>query len=265
MDLNIFKTNPKRLNANSKIGIHSGFAGYLFGCTKEGISKFDRIINILKQLYQVNDPITKRDYRDYDLYITGHSLGGALTQLLAFSIASTLEATGLPTKTVNAISYASPRVGNYYYQKAFEELEMKGILRHIRVSNKHDVVAVAPSIGYYQTGINLHVVPEKKMKVGYLKDRKMLTQTTLFSASKHSLESYHERLFHHKNEKHLKMTVEELYSKYAKDMNSKSDKSIYCKYTSVSLSEKEKSRSMVYLVRIAHCILLYKVLSIMVS
>ena len=70
----------------------------------------DQIITILKQLYAVEE------YTEYDLYVTGHSLGGALAQLLAFILAGILEAKELPAKKVIAITYASPRVGNKKFQ-----------------------------------------------------------------------------------------------------------------------------------------------------
>jgi predicted lipase len=174
----------------------------------------DQIITILKQLYAVEE------YTEYDLYVTGHSLGGALAQLLAFILAGILEAKELPAKKVIAITYASPRVGNKKFQKAFKALEKEGKLRHIRVSNDGDVVPVAPSLGYYQTGVNLHVKPKGKMKVGYRKDRNFFTQVRLSSASMHSLDYYHERIFREENADIIRMNIEEIYENYA-DFNDK--------------------------------------------
>jgi len=171
----------------------------------------------MKQLYEFNDPATGRDYRDYELYITGHSLGGALTQLFAFSVASMLEESGIKAKVINAISYASPRVGNSDYQKAFKALEQENKLRHIRVSNQYDVVAVAPILGYYQTGVNLFVAPNQEMNVAYLADKSMFSQTSCSSVSRHSLDSYFEHIFQRDandkvlNQKYIDMDIEQLY------------------------------------------------------
>jgi len=174
--------------SKDKIRVHRGFAKYLFGETldDESESKYFQITDLLKQLYAMEQ------YKDYDLYITGHSLGGALTQLLAFTLAGRLEMDGLPTNIrVNAISYASPRVGNKAYQDAFTALENNGKLRHVRVSNEGDVVAVAPSIGFWQTGLNLHVNPDGMMDVNYLNNRTFFSQVNLGAAWKHGLDSYH--------------------------------------------------------------------------
>jgi hypothetical protein len=164
----------------------------------------------LKKLYE------KDEYKDFDVYVTGHSLGGALSQLLAFTLAGNLETAKLPTKKVVAITYASPRVGNKKYQKAFEKLEKDGILRHIRVSNNGDIVPAAPSFGYYQTGVNMHVKPKGKMKIGYEKDRNMILQIRLSSASMHGLQYYHERIFRKENADIIALDVEGIYSKYVK-------------------------------------------------
>ena len=126
---------------------------YLFGNTNndEGKSKFYQILATLKELYAYKDEEAGRDYSDYDLYVTGHSLGGALAQLLAFTLAGSKDSDFLP-KPVTAISYASPQVGKSGYLRAFEKLEKDGKLRHIRVSNEGDVVPVAPSklLGFKQ-------------------------------------------------------------------------------------------------------------------
>ncbi len=182
---------------------------YLFGDTHEDNSKLDQIIDILKELYAIEE------YKDFGLWVTGHSLGGALSQLLAFTLAGVLDAKSLPAKQVVAVTYASPRVGNKAYQAAFKVLEEEGKLRHIRVSNHGDVVAVAPSVGYYQTGVNLHVKPNGKMEIGYEKDRSMLAQIRLNSASMHSLSYYHERIFREENSEIIQMNVEEIYKVFA--------------------------------------------------
>lgn len=69
---------------------------------------------------------------------------------------------------VTAITYASPKVGNAGFRKAFELLEGQGLLQHIRVSNAGDgVPASVPMYGYTQTGVNLHVQKDAPMEVGY--------------------------------------------------------------------------------------------------
>ena len=58
---------------------------------------------------------------------TGHSLGGALTQLLAFVLAGSKEASFIP-KPINAITFASPVLGKSGdFLKLFQELERTDI------------------------------------------------------------------------------------------------------------------------------------------
>ena len=53
---------------------------------------------------------------DKEVYVTGHSLGGALATLASFDIASSLD------RPVNSITFGAPRVGQENFRLAFEEL-----------------------------------------------------------------------------------------------------------------------------------------------
>lgn len=69
------------------------------------------------------------------LYITGHSLGGALATLCAIDIAS-----NTPFTSPNLFTYGSPRVGDPDFAKAFRKL----VPSSYRIANLFDVVAYAP-------------------------------------------------------------------------------------------------------------------------
>ena len=181
----------------------------------KGMSKLDQILSVLKQVYAYKED--GRDYSDYELYITGHSLGGALSQVLAFTLAGSLGNTGLPVKRVHAISYASPRCGDYEYNKKFTSLEREGKLRHIRISNQGDIVPVGMGPGFTQTGVNVHVYPDKRAFVGYNANRTFWSQISTSSGAKHGLISYHPNLFKSENADIIRMSVDELYGKYAGD------------------------------------------------
>jgi len=218
-DANMSKVNPEEVKAfaGESVFMHEGFCEYLLGHTScdKGMSKYEQIVSILKQLYAYKK--NGRDYSGYDLYITGHSLGGALSQVLAFILAGNLETLGLPIKKVHAITYASPMCGEINYKKAFAALEKEGKLRHIRVSNKGDVVCVGPFFNYIQTGVNLHVNGYGALQAGYNTERSFFSQLNLGAGGKHSLKSYHPHLFKDENEEIIGMSVEELYTKYAGD------------------------------------------------
>jgi Putative lipase essential for disintegration of autophagic bodies inside the vacuole len=123
-------------------------------------TKFAEIVNNLKEILS--------EHRDYKVYCTGHSLGGALAQLLAFQLAGEGSLEGFKTASpITAITFASPKVGNGGFRKAYQRLEKEGLIRHIQISNAGDIVPVLPSgFGYTQTGININLSQED-MEISY--------------------------------------------------------------------------------------------------
>ncbi|KAL7533368.1 hypothetical protein ACHAXR_005183 [Thalassiosira sp. AJA248-18] len=183
----------------------------------------EQIIKVLKDVYEYKDE-AGRDYSDYELYITGHSLGGALTQLSAFVLAG-LDLDFLPkTNPINAISFASPIVGNSDFLEEYEKLEKDNKLRHIRVSNHNDVVPFQVP-GYRQTGVNFHVKEGEEMEVKYLNPKTLITQLRLpATLTSHSLQgetNYYPRLYakdesgSYLNGEVLDKSIEEIYDDYA--------------------------------------------------
>ena len=65
------------------------------------------------------DSESGRDYSDYELYVTGHSLGGGLAQLTGFALAGSEKCTNIPSP-ITTISFASPTAGDEEYNKAFQ-------------------------------------------------------------------------------------------------------------------------------------------------
>ena len=114
------------------VGVHQGFYEYLF---KSG--KYAEITKHVAKLMSEN-PARK----NYKLYVTGHSLGGALATLFGFYAAAS---TSLPLP-VTVVSVASPRVGNISFARTFAELESQGKLRHLRIANNKDPVTLGPTV-----------------------------------------------------------------------------------------------------------------------
>jgi len=209
VDASGLKKTPSEVKefAGGSVNVHMGFSNYLFGGVSDG--RYDKIINLLKQVYDQDE------FKDYELFITGHSLGGGLSQLLGFTLAGSPSADFIP-KPVKCITYASPTVGNKHFYNHFQKLEKENKLRHIRVSNEGDVVPTIPSIGYYQTGINLHVDDNKRVQINHKHAKKsFFSQVGISSGSKHSLTSYEGRLFTEDNEDIVGMDTDELYEKYS--------------------------------------------------
>lgn len=148
------------------INIHKGFSNYLFGYNaKKGSSAFDRIVGFLKKYFKESIPENEHD--EYEIYVTGHSLGGALCNLFSFTLAATQDDEYF--KQVKAVSFAAPVVGRMEYYREHERLEKDNKLKHIRVSNQNDIVSsipfpIMPIPGYQQNGVNLHLFESEENK-----------------------------------------------------------------------------------------------------
>lgn len=75
------------------------------------------------------------------LFITGHSLGGALATLAAFDFAATAAANGT---TIIHYSFGSPRVGNPAFATAFNA----NVPNALRVNNTEDIITALPPAGW---------------------------------------------------------------------------------------------------------------------
>ena len=150
------------------VKLHQGFTNYLFADLsneKERMlhspyhSKFDKIVSVLKTIYK--HPV----YSNYQLVISGHSLGGALAQLMTFVVGSSETCRDLFPSPILGISYASPSVGNKAFSDAMNKLQKDGIAYHIRITNEADLVPVG-FFWYEQSGINFHAKYGQELKLG---------------------------------------------------------------------------------------------------
>lgn len=83
------------------------------------------------------------------IWITGHSLGGALATLM---FARLVTAHAKLASQVRLVTFASPRVGDGEFLKAFEKVPLKDLVHHITL--ERDPVPLVPpfSMGYRQLG-----------------------------------------------------------------------------------------------------------------
>ncbi|KAL3924545.1 MAG: hypothetical protein SGARI_006013 [Bacillariaceae sp.] len=96
-----------------------------------------RITRILEEVDTIR---SKRS--DYRIYVTGHSLGGALAQLTALEIAAHW---GTKENPVTYIGIGNPRTATYSFRDVVETLEKEGKMRCLGVHNHLDIVPMIPT------------------------------------------------------------------------------------------------------------------------
>jgi len=84
----------------------------------------------------------------FELYITGHSMGGALATLFG-AVAAMSNSPHVP-KPVTCISFSSPKVGNVHFKTVYEKLEQDDLIRKVRVLNGLDPIPKTPSPGIFR-------------------------------------------------------------------------------------------------------------------
>jgi len=238
VDGNFWRSTHEKIEeiTNNGAKVHSGFKGYLLKETKlGGGSQFQNISAVLKELYAYKE--FGRDYSDHKLMISGHSLGGSLAQFASFLIAGSPDLKFIPSP-IRAITYASPVVGDQNFFNAYRELEKKGRLRHIRLSNTQDIITGDPTPyrAYVQTGVNIHLKENAPAEVAYSNTRHCVTLLCTDPLARHGIYSeggYFERLYakdaegNFLNAHILTKTTEEMYKDYA-DLDRADDKSKGC-------------------------------------
>jgi len=115
----------------------------IFNTSKSHKNQSSRLERILKE---VND--LRKQYADHRLYVTGHSLGGALGLLTALEMAERFGKPGLP---VTFVGIANPRAGTEGFRDACEVLEREGKMRIVGVHGHLDIVTMLPGSAFNRT------------------------------------------------------------------------------------------------------------------
>ena len=97
-------------------------------------NKIDVIFDQVQDLLDANP--------GYKVYITGHSLGGALALLASVQASVRFARPGIP---VTCVTIANPRVGDNRFRGAIQALEQQKMLRLLTVHNFLDLVPSMPS------------------------------------------------------------------------------------------------------------------------
>lgn len=165
--------DDKNYKRETDIGIHRGFANRLEGIVlddedSELLSLYDLIKKkLLASVHNKFPPDNAHDKSKCGLYVTGHSLGGALATIAGYLLAQDPDIQAAFDGPVTTVSFAAPRVGNHGFRRVHQHLETTGRLRHLRVMNDDDYVPTIPkhNVGldaYTHVGLRWLINPDKK-------------------------------------------------------------------------------------------------------
>ena len=97
------KVKPVPFNFDEKILVHKGFRDYADAALSEGILEF--LVDYIK------------NHSDEKFYITGHSLGGAISMM----IAARLVDAGADMKNIKVVTFGAPAVGNKAFADFYQD------------------------------------------------------------------------------------------------------------------------------------------------
>ncbi|KAL6651026.1 hypothetical protein ACP70R_009951 [Stipagrostis hirtigluma subsp. patula] len=147
--------NPERLGGDFKqeVQVHSGFLGAYD-------SVRNRIMALIKYAVGNLDEEDAETIPRWHVYVTGHSLGGALATLLALELSSSQMAKN-DVISVTMYNFGSPRVGN----RRFAEVYNAKVKDSWRIVNHRDIIPTVPRLMGY-----CHVEAPVYLKFGDVKD-----------------------------------------------------------------------------------------------
>mmetsp|Transcript_14541 Transcript_14541/g.19894 ORF Transcript_14541/g.19894 Transcript_14541/m.19894 type:complete len:351 (-) Transcript_14541:127-1179(-) len=149
--------NLELLKGTDDVIVHSGFVQYLFEeHGRDGSGEKTEEPKALQIVKHVTRLLEKNP--DYELWFSGHSLGGALATLGAAYAAASNDI----KKPIKLITFASPEAGKSRFVEAMDKLEAAKVLLHLRVTNNDDLVPqLLGTVGYKHFGLHLNLFKSK--------------------------------------------------------------------------------------------------------
>jgi len=144
---------------------NNGYAGYLYDERDDtGRTKFDEVAD---RAYEYGEELGEGGF---SLYVTGHSMGGALAAMFGFN-ASLDRRFAQKGNPVRLFTFAAAIPGRISFAKAFQYQEKVGLIQHLRITNDNDIVPLAhpqSETTFAHTGISL-ILHEDKNKLPSIK------------------------------------------------------------------------------------------------
>merc|ERR1711935_635198 len=126
----------------NRVLVHRGFYKYLF--EKRKLEKRERPQRYEQIKVDIENALNGET--GYQMYVTGHSLGGALAQMVSLGLAGAKE--DFIPRPVTCISFAAPFQGTGGYRSAYEQAELDGLLRCLRINNRDDLAPSFPPVSF---------------------------------------------------------------------------------------------------------------------
>jgi len=227
-------TTPTRIKDKMKgelqnrVLVHKGQYNYLFKNRK--LDNRERPQRYEQIKFDIENALNGET--GYQIYVTGHSLGGALAHMVSLGLAGAKE--DFIPRPVTCISFAAPFSGTGGYRSAFEQAELDGLLRCLRINNREDLVPtvfpVSLGLGLLNkkrlmkhTGMYLRLKPWGVLVEHSSKDRVAsairniwfkpgaIVENAVTALGPHMLPRHLERLNKFKERPDMLKTLEELY------------------------------------------------------
>jgi len=165
--------NPQsEVEIDGKINSTDVFAHTQQTNDEAGMQKQTKMATILDQISAIYET---RD--DYELYITGHSLGGAMALITALEAAVRFSVQGKKA-SVTCVTVGNPMAGGHTFRRALHALEKSGHLRVLGVHRMDDLVPLLPGTvcacsvmsSFCHVGVQLKLKRGDRYTVRYLGD-----------------------------------------------------------------------------------------------